>query len=251
LPLGPVRIEGSLEVATPCELNGTDVRGDVNLYSGGSLTARNAHIHGSVQGLRADFVDMQGGRVDRDVRLEGFVGDLSHVEGTDVRGGVALTDNRSRMEFVDTENSGMQIFANTGGVLLQKNRIDGDLDCENNEPPPTGDDNHVDGDEHGQCEDLQAEGDEPPPPPPDPTPAPTPTPSPTPSPAPTPAPTPTPAPSPAPSPTPTPAPTTTAPTFVPHPEGGGGGAMGWWSLLLVPFVVWSRRARRGSGNAGA
>jgi hypothetical protein len=241
LNIGNVRIQADVQIAAPCTLTGTEVRGNVILFAGGSLTARDVRIRGNLEGSWADFVDMDLSRVDGDIRLEELVGDVSNVERTEVHGSILLARNRSRLEILNNEvREGVQAFSNTGGVLIAGNTIERDLECANNTPGPVGVGNRVEGDTEGQCEDLQAE---PPPqapaPPPDPAPAPSPAPTPVPSPEPTPAPTPAPAPAPAPTPTPT------VPTgFVADPEGGGGGAMGWWAAALLPLLAWKRLKRR-------
>ena len=71
----------SLSIAAACKLAGTEVRGNVTLFAGGSLTAHNLRIGGNLQGSRANFVDMDGGRIDGSVRLQEFVGDRSKIEG--------------------------------------------------------------------------------------------------------------------------------------------------------------------------
>ncbi|HEX5047296.1 MAG TPA: GlyGly-CTERM sorting domain-containing protein [Gammaproteobacteria bacterium] len=241
LGVSPRRIDGDLNIVTRCELDGTEVRGNVTLFAGGSLTARDVRIRGNLTGSSADFVQMNGGRVDRDTRLEQMVGDLIRFDGTELAN-VALVGNRSRLEVADNEIRDMQVDANVGGVLITGNTIRS-LQCEDNSPAPLGADNRIeegDAEDRGQCANLQLE--EPPPaPPPDPTPPPEPTPTPTPTPEPTPTPVPTPTPSPTPS---TPPPATPTTNFVPDPNGGGGGAMGWSWLLLLPLAAWRRAKRR-------
>src|SRR5688572_17050082 len=96
--LGNTRVEGDVDVVGRCRLNGTEVRGDVTMFSGGSLTARDARIRGDLEGSRADFVDLSNSRVDGRVRLDGMVGDASVIALTDVQGNVELTANRSAFE---------------------------------------------------------------------------------------------------------------------------------------------------------
>jgi hypothetical protein len=221
--IGPGRVDGGVDIASRCELTGTDVRGDVTVFSGGSLVARNVRIRGTLFASRADFVDLDDTRVDGDLRLEEMVGDLNRIEDADVRGDVALLGNRSRLELLDNVvREGMEIVANTGGVLLRGNRIDESLECADNSPAPAGDENRV-GAALGQCETLQAE---------------------VPQIAPPPAPTPTPTPTPSPPDTGAPPPSSPEAPFVPDPEGGGAGASGLACLLLLPAVLCRRRLMR-------
>jgi hypothetical protein len=240
--LGDIDVDGDLNVAGRCVLNGTDVHGDVKLFSGGSLTARNAHIRGKLEASRADFVDIERTRIDHEVQLEELVGDLSSIELSDLRRDVELTGNRSRLEILNNElGSDLRVFRNTGGVLISGNRIEDDLHCIFNDPPPMGVGNRVEDATTGQCEDLEPEPapPEPPPPPPPPPPAPAPTPPP-PAPAPSPSP-----PPPAPAPAPTPPPAEPPPTTLElAPDEGGAGAMGWLAVLLVPLLARRRRAGR-------
>src|SRR5262245_38870923 len=66
--VNPRRVAGDLNVVTRCELDGTEVTGNVTLFAGGSLVAHDVHIRGNLVGNNANFVDMDGGRVDKDFR---------------------------------------------------------------------------------------------------------------------------------------------------------------------------------------
>ena len=46
----------------------------------------------------------------------------------------------------------VQIFTNTGGADIRNNTIDGNLQCKDNNPAPTGSGNDVSGDREDQCE---------------------------------------------------------------------------------------------------
>jgi hypothetical protein len=236
--IGNVRIGGSLLIAARCELDGTDVRGNVTLFAGGSLTARNARIRGNLTGNRANFVDLDRSRVDGNVELEELVGDASTLERTEVRGNVEVRANRSKLDFLNNELSGdLLVFSNTGGVLISGNAIDDDLRCTGNTPVPTGVGNRVDGTAQGQCANLPAELPQPEPPAPQPEPEP---------PAPEPAPTPTPAPTPPPSepPVSSPPPASTPPADDALLDEGGAGAADWPLALLLSLLAWRRAVRR-------
>lgn len=228
-------LRNNVNIVGRCELTGVEIRGNVTLFAGGSLVARDVRIRGNLEGERADFVDLGQSRVDGRLRLVEFVGDLSSVESTEVRGDVELTNNRSRLELVNNDlRRDLRVVGNTGGVLLEGNAIDDDLRCSGNSPAPVGTANRVDGEASGQCANLQPE--EPPPTVPEPPPAePPPTPPPPAEPPPT---------SGAPPATPDPPPATPEPTqpteeFV---DDGGAGALGWPVLLLLPLLA-ARRLR--------
>lgn len=260
-----VELRGTLNVTGRCQLIGSEVRGDVIIFAGGSLLARDTRIRGSVEASRADFVELVQVRVDRSVSLQELVGDSSRIESSDLRGNVVLTSNRSRFEIVDNQfGHDLGAFGNTGGLQLASNAIDGDLLCTGNVPAPTLLGNRIEGDAEGQCGAAR-------PPaavtPPRPTPTP-PTPAPTPAPASPPAPPPPAGSSPPPStpstptmppatPAATPPPAAAPPATVAPPpaatppdevlEDGGAGAFDWSMVaLLLPFVTWRRRKRAGA-----
>jgi len=238
-----VIVNGDIQIATSCELTGTEVRGNVTLFAGGSLIAREVRIRGNLVGSRADFVDVERSRVDGDLKLEELVGDVSSIELTHIRGGLLLASNRSRLEILNNEIDGdLQATGNTGGLLIAGNAIDDDLRCAGNAPVPVGIGNRVDGKSEGQCENLRPEAppSAPPPPPPAPSPQPPAAPPSPPPPAATPSPPSTPAPN-----------ESTPPTVTLEPDdgGAGAGAMGWPALLLLPLLVWRRFARRSSCGA--
>ncbi len=237
LDIGNVIIRGNVHIAARCTLTGTEVRGDVTLFAGGSLTARDVRIKGNLNGNRADFVDMEGSRVDGTLRLEELVGDVSTIERTDIHGDLLLSSNRSHLNVINNEIEGdLQATDNTGGLLIAGNSIDHDLECAGNTPIPLGLGNRVDGDRIGQCKNLQAEA----PPSPPPLPTATPLPPAAPPPTSTPVPESTPAPSgSAPSPT----------TLEPEEVDGGAGAIGWPVVLLLPLLGWRVARRKNPGTA--
>lgn len=226
----------NVNIVGRCELTGVEIRGNVTLFAGGSLIARDVRIRGHLEGSRADFVDLDQTHIDGHMQLVEFVGDLSTVERTEVRGDVELTNNRSRLELTNNDlRRDLHVVGNTGGVLLEANSIDDDLRCSGNAPAPAGAANRVDGDASGQCASLRPE--EPPPPAPEPPPTPPP-------PEPPPAEPPPPPTSGAPPATPDPPPATPEPTQPAEElvDDGGAGALGWPALLLLLPPV-ARRLR--------
>jgi hypothetical protein len=99
--LGEVEVRRNLDITARCQLTGTDVRGNVTLFSGGSLIARDVSIGGNLEARRADFVAIEGSQIDGNVNLEELVGDNSSVENTEIDGNVSLRDNRSALEILD------------------------------------------------------------------------------------------------------------------------------------------------------
>jgi hypothetical protein len=175
--LGDVEVRGNLDVAARCQLTGTDVRGNVTLFAGGSLIARDVNVFGNLEGRRADFVDMDDSRIDGNVSLQELVGDISRIESSEIGGNASLTNNRSALVLLNNDVDGnVRASGNTGSLSLSGNFIDGNLDCSDNTPAPVGVGNRVEGKSKGQCESLRPQESSPPPSPPPPeTPAPSPT----------------------------------------------------------------------------
>lgn len=156
--LGAVTVDGNVLVAAACRLDGTTVKGNVLLYAGGSLVARNVNVIGNIQAERANLVDVDQSRVNGNVQLDELVGDLSRVQRTTVGGNIQLVANRSRLEVLGNEvGADVQAFGNTGGVVIADNSIHGNLQCKSNVPAPVGGNNVVQGNKEDQCADLRPE----------------------------------------------------------------------------------------------
>lgn len=157
--LGATTIDGNVLVTGICELNGTVVIGNVFVYSGGSLTSRNARIDGNIQADDAGDILVEDSFVGGSIQLDRLVGDDASIVNSEVIGSVQLNDNRSALR-VDTTTVGadVQAFANSGGVVFSGNTIDGNLQCKDNAPAPTGTNNTVGGNAEDQCETLASTG---------------------------------------------------------------------------------------------
>ena len=154
--LGEVEVRGNLDITARCQLTGTSVRGNVTLFAGGSLIARDVSIRGNLEARRADFVAIEGSEIDGNVTLEELVGDNSSIENTEIDGNVSLTSNRSGFELLNNEIGGnVKASDNTGGVSISGNSIDGNLECSGNTPAPTGLGNRVEKRSQGQCQNLR------------------------------------------------------------------------------------------------
>ena len=225
-------IRGDVEIAVPCTLSNLEIDGDVILFSGGSLIANDVHIRGNLYTSRANFVAMERGQIDGNVRLEELVGDETTIDGTTIDGNILLARNRSRLEIVNNDiHGGMFAVDNTGGLLISGNSFETSLECMDNTPQPFGIANRVDGGASGQCADLRPEGSTPE--------------TATSPPATLPPATSTPETSPPTSSAP-PTDTTTPPassTSVETNASGGGGALGWPAVLLLPLLFFRRHAR--------
>jgi hypothetical protein len=161
--LGDVEVRGNLDITSRCELTGTSIRGNVTLFSGGSLIARDANIRGNLVARRADFVAIEDSEIDGNVTLDELVGDNSSIENTEIDGNASLTSNRSALEILNNEIDGsVQASGNSGGVSISGNSIDGNLECSGNTPAPVGLGNRVEKRSQGQCENLRPQATTPP-----------------------------------------------------------------------------------------
>lgn len=220
---GDRTVKGNIVIAAPCRLIGTEVKGNVRLFEGGSLIAIAADIDGNVKAQSADFIDVRNTEIDGHLQLNGMVGDISHIQDSRIDGNVALKDSRSRfdlrrnyiedyLQIVDNSaavlidnniidgnlqltgttggvslvqnntidgnvalkdnrlrfelhqnhiEDNLQIVDNIGVVLIDNNIVDGNLHCKDNNPAPEGQGNSVSGNNNGQCEKLEASGDDP------------------------------------------------------------------------------------------
>jgi hypothetical protein len=116
-----------------CSLSGTIVEGNVIVGTGSTLTSTGARVDGNVQAEGARQVSLSGGTVGGSVQLE--------------QGGAVSVDGV-------TVGSDVQVNANTGGVSITRNDIDGNLQCQSNAPAPTGGENVVRGSAEDQCATL-------------------------------------------------------------------------------------------------
>jgi hypothetical protein len=157
--IGSVTIDGNVLVAAPCRLEGTTVKGNIHLYAGGSLIARNGtRVEGGIQAENSDFIDVAETQVNGNIQLDNLVGDRSLIESSTIEGSIQLTSNRSRLEVLsNTVNADVQAFGNTGGVVMADNVIDGNLQCKSNNPLPAGGNNRVRGNKEDQCANLMPE----------------------------------------------------------------------------------------------
>lgn len=137
-----------------CTLNGTIVKGTINVESNARLNASRVRVTGDIQAenaanVRVTTASTIGGSIQikqgRSATISGsrITGDLQFDSNTQ-----ALVANRN------TINGSLQAFQNTGGVSINNNRIDGNLQCKENVPAPAGTGNIVQGSKEDQCSAL-------------------------------------------------------------------------------------------------
>jgi hypothetical protein len=114
-----------------CTLDGTRVRGNVQVEEGATLTATGVIVQGNVQADGAMSVSLTDSRVRGNVSIQRSTGAVT-VTGTTIQGS-------------------LQADENTGGVTIADNRIGNNLQCSENDPAPMGGNNMVRGEKSDQC----------------------------------------------------------------------------------------------------
>jgi hypothetical protein len=137
-----------------CTLKGTKVKGTIKVNSGARLEAVNVNVIGNVQGENArNVIVRKGSRVGGSVQV--VQGKRARVAFSKVKGDILYDEQSGEVVVRSTTVGGnVQAFQNTGGVHIQGNVIDGNLQCKENKPSPTGGNNEVKGNKEDQCENL-------------------------------------------------------------------------------------------------
>jgi hypothetical protein len=152
--IGPTTVDNLLvPQGATCTLNGTRVEGTVKLERNATLTASGIRVKGNVQseGFKSILL-RQGSVVVGSVQLEnGLRGGSGRVLNTRINGDMQFFSNEARMiARGNTIHANFQANQNSGGLVIENNRIAENLQCQSNNPPPTGGNNTA-GDKEGQC----------------------------------------------------------------------------------------------------
>jgi hypothetical protein len=113
-----------------CTLNGTRVKGTVKVERSATLKATRISVIGNVQAEGAANVN---------------------VAASNVGGSVQIVQGRNSKLDRNAVKGDVQYFENRGTISITSNRIDGNLQCKENSPPPTGGGNIVQGNKEDQC----------------------------------------------------------------------------------------------------
>ena len=136
-----------------CTLNGTRVEGTVKVERNAQLFANGIRVKGNVQseGFKT-IVLRRGSSVVGSVQLEnGLEGGRGNVANSRINGDVQFFSNEARMVAQgNTVLANFQANQNTGGLVISNNTISQNLQCQANNPPPTGGGNTA-GDKEDQC----------------------------------------------------------------------------------------------------
>ncbi len=154
---GNVTLDGNVLATGNCSLNGTTVKGNVQLYDSSTLFARGIFVDGNIQTQTDNVfeVDVADSRIDGNIQLDGLLGAESEIVNNQVDGDIQLDNNRPRIEVLNNDVGGnIQAFENRGLVVIAGNTVDGNLQCKENSPAPAGGNNVVHGNKEDQCANL-------------------------------------------------------------------------------------------------
>jgi hypothetical protein len=134
-----------------CTLNGTAVKGTIKVERNAVLKARGVRVVGNVQAENANRVVVNNSsRVGGSVQLK--QGGSASVTGSRITGDIQYDANDRYLKANNNQVGGsIQIVGNSGGAEIFRNVIDGNLQCKENRPKPTGDNNSVGGNKEDQC----------------------------------------------------------------------------------------------------
>lgn len=137
-----------------CTLNGTKVKGTIKVERNATLKATSINVVGNIQAEGAKAVNVSGSsRIGGSIQV--VQGGSASVVSAVVNGDILYDDNtRKLVARSNTVGGSVQAFQNSGGLEISRNRIDGNLQCKENTPRPTGSGNIVQGNKEDQCSRL-------------------------------------------------------------------------------------------------
>ena len=137
-----------------CTLNGTIMGGNLTVRKNATLIAYAVQVSNDLQADNAARVDIYtGSSVGHNLKIvkSGAV----EIQSVDVDNDLQVNENNQAVSVADsTIGHNLKADKNTGGVYINSNHIDGDLQCKDNDPPPTGSGNIVLGNLEDQCADF-------------------------------------------------------------------------------------------------
>lgn len=159
--LGAVTVVGSIIVPddATCALNGTQIEGGIVVKSRATLVATGVETTGTISGESPTKVEVRNSTIGNGVSLSKGGGEQNPsgwlvLAGNSVTGDVQFADNRVPVTIDKNEVGGsIQANKNTGGLTVTDNRIVNGLQCQDNDPFPTGGGN-IAAQKQGQCERL-------------------------------------------------------------------------------------------------
>jgi hypothetical protein len=140
-----------------CMLIGTRVEGNIHVGTGATLIAMGVDVDGNIQAEGARSVSVVGVNEERSFvggNIQVKQGGTAFIDRVDIWADLQFEENRYPVSATHNAIGGnLQAYKNTGGVIIISNQIAENLQCYDNNPPPTGG-NNIAGDKDGQCEGL-------------------------------------------------------------------------------------------------
>jgi hypothetical protein len=137
-----------------CTLNRTFVKGTIKIERAATLRAHRVRVVGNVQGENSRNIAVnEGSRIGGSVQI--VQGGAARIVGNRITGDI-LFDDQVRLLVANRNRIGRQPpgVSEQRWVRIKNNRIDGNLQCKENVPAPTGGGNQVGGTKEDQCEGL-------------------------------------------------------------------------------------------------
>lgn len=121
-----------------CVLDRTRLNGNLVVGRGATARARSISVNGNVQAEGAAFVGIGGfSTVGGSVQI--VQGGGASVEGARIKGDLQLESNVAPIAATgNTIGGSLQAFQNMGGLSFLNNRMNGNMQCKENVPPPVG-----------------------------------------------------------------------------------------------------------------
>jgi hypothetical protein len=150
--LGKVTVDNlRVPQGATCTLTRTYVKGTIKVQRGARLFARNVRVVGNVQAENARRVNVvRSSRVGGSVQVK--QGGAARVVGSRIIGDIQYDHNRRYLVANRNRVGGsIQVVGNSGGAQIHRNVVNGNLQCKENTPRPTGGGNVVGGNKEDQC----------------------------------------------------------------------------------------------------
>jgi len=137
-----------------CMLNAVQVKGTIKVERNARLEAIHVRVIGNIQAENARNVIVRAGsKIGGSIQI--VQGGKALVKWTTVKSDILFDDQRGSLRARRNVIGGnLQAFQNSNGIVIKGNRIDGNLQCKENRPPPRGGNNKVGGNKEDQCSKL-------------------------------------------------------------------------------------------------
>jgi hypothetical protein len=133
-----------------CTLKGTSVKGTIKVERNATLNARGVRVVGNVQAENArNVVVTNSSRIGGSIQVK--QGGAATVTSSRIIQDIQFDANRRYLKANNNVGGSIQVIGNSGGAEIFRNVINGNLQCKENRPAPTGGGNRVGGSKEGQC----------------------------------------------------------------------------------------------------